>query len=167
MRYPLIPTWLLAFLGGGQSASDKATLYLKRQLTQSELNLIATSSQDAMKELQDRFGAEHIPEPIRLFQRWFDDGGFAKCRDLTKFGYAWGNILANDLGADWVVAQFEGTEYFGLNVPSTSITIAPVSMLEKRQHRGDRIDFQAFISNTLDAVREMEKNPEYQRHKNK
>jgi hypothetical protein len=136
---------------------------LKRQLTVSERLEVDHASAAALDSLRRSFAEGSTENDLDLLQKWFDDGGFAKTRDLTNFGFAWGNIIAQEIGANWVVAEFEGTEYFGLNVPMTTITVAPIAMLEKRQDRDDRIDFREFLSNTVDAVRKMEENPEYQR----
>lgn len=159
----LIVTWLLSLIGCSKSIGDKTTLFLKRPLTDAERTSMAEKSQHTLKELDECYSDGCHLEPIDLLQKWFDDGSFRRTRDLTSFGYLWGDILAKKTGGAWVVAQFEGTEYFGLNVPSTSITIAPISMLEKRQDRGDQIDFQAFLLNTINAVREAKANPEYHR----
>lgn len=159
----MIVHWLLSLLGYEQSAGDKASFFLKRHLTESERSSIAVKSQHALKELEERYRDGGGFEPVQLLQKWFDDGTFLRARDLTSFGYLWGDILANETGGNWVVAQFDGTEYFGLNVPSTSLTIAPLAMLEKRQVQGDQIDFQVFLRNTVNAVCEAKRSPKYQR----
>ena len=163
MRLILIVTWLLSLIGCSESIRDKSTLFKKRRLTDAEQTSIAVESQHALQELNERYSDGRHREPIDLLQMWFDDGSFNRTRDLTSFGYLWGNILVKEAGWDWVVAQFEGMEYFGLSVPSTSITIAPISMLEKRQDRGDQIDFREFLLSTIDAVQVAKANPEYQR----
>lgn len=50
-----------------------------------------------------------------------------------------------------------------LNVPKTTILLFLAAMLEKRRDRREAVDFQIFLTSTVDSIEQMKTNPEYQR----
>ena len=92
-----------------------------------------------------------------------DDGTFSRTKDMRPLGVVWGDLVCQRVGTEWVTAEWEGTRVFAINVPQSTILLFPIGMLEKRRDRGETVDFPVFLTNMVDAVEKMKKDPEYQR----
>jgi len=96
-------------------------------------------------------------------QKDFDKQRNRKEYDTFPLGVGFGDAIAGKGGMIWGTIVWERKREFVLKVPSFSILIFPIAMIQKRIDDGKNIDFQDLFEETMKTIEEMKRNPEYQR----
>lgn len=84
---------------------------------------------------------------LALLQRALDD----KANELSKpaivqsLGLAFGNVLANELGLDWVIVEDEYGSDPALRHPETDALLHPLTMISGQLEDSERVDLQELV----------------------
>ncbi len=84
---------------------------------------------------------------LELLQRALDD----KASDLSKpavvqsLGLAFGNVLATELGLDWVIVEDDYGSDPALRHPETDALLHPLTMVSGRLEDSERVDLQELV----------------------
>ena len=82
---------------------------------------------------------------LEILQRALDDkrAELSKPAVVQSLGLAFGNVLANELGLDWVIVEDEYGSDPALRHPETDALLQPLTMVSDRVEDADRVDLQA------------------------
>lgn len=156
-------SWPLMLLGCTLQQDGDSIEQSIRPLTADEDAILATIRAHEIAELRAGYSLKDSADDLSLLQHVIDDGTFSRTEDMRTLGIVWGDLVCRNVGAEWVTAEWEGTRMFAINVPHSTILMFPMGMLEKRRDRRETVDFRLFLTNTVDAIGQMKKDPEYQR----
>ena len=92
---------------------------------------------------------------------WIERSETAK---LQSLGVTLGDALAQELHLEWVSVDDEYGRNPALRVPGTSVIVFPRTMISKRIERGETVNVSELFRGVCDHVRQMKRNPDYQRH---
>jgi len=154
---------LLSLIGCSEQPDGRAIEDSIQPLTSDESRLVADTREKTVADLQMRYSVAKDVDNVAILQRLIDDGTFVQTTDMMPLGIVWGELICRESGTEWVTAEWDGRRMFALNVPDTTILLFPIAMLEKRRDRQETVDFQLFLTNTVDAIAKMKPDPEYQR----
>ena len=107
-----------------------------------------------------------VQEKLRLLQTILDAGWIERHETvkLQCLGITFGDALAQEVGMEWVMVS-EGHERDpALRYPGTTVILFPLTMISKRIERGETVVVSELFMGMIDLVREMARDPEYQRH---
>ena len=65
---------------------------------------------------------------------------------------------------EWVVVEDEMGRDPAIRYPGTTVIVFPLTMISKRVEDGEEIDVRDLFSRILIHIRELARNPDYQRH---
>ncbi|TWT87001.1 DUF3806 domain-containing protein [Stieleria varia] len=107
-----------------------------------------------------RFGPEHVlkkaPNDIPTLQSLLDAEPFASGDEaaLELLGGAFGDVVAETLGFEWVVATDEHGSDFAIKHPSRMVLAFPRDMIVKRVEAGDVINMTELYQGVVSALEE-------------
>ncbi len=156
-------SWLLSLIGCSQPPDGRAIENSIRPLTSVESRLVADMRETTVADLRTRYSIANDVDSVTVLQHLIEDGSFVQTTDMMPLGIVWGELICRESRAEWVTADLDGTRMFALNVPNSTILLFPIAMLEKRRDRDETVDFQMFLTNTVDAITMMKADPAYQR----
>jgi len=70
-------------------------------------------------------------------------------------GLAFGDYIASREGYEWVRVEDDYGEETALSPPATSLTVFPISMIQKRLNKEEKTDLTKLYSDTIALLREM------------
>jgi hypothetical protein len=105
----------------------------------------------------------HDETDLHLLQRLLDDGvvGPRHDEELAGLGVVIGQVFVARHRLEWVVTEDLWGRHLALNVPGTTVTVNPLTMLGKRVRRGEKFDVPTLYAGVLEAVERNAKDPDY------
>jgi hypothetical protein len=109
---------------------------------------------------------DELSEKLRLLQAILDAGWIdaTETRKLQCLGITLGDALAQELGMEWVMVEDEMGRDPALRIPGTTVIAFPLTMISKRIEDGESIDVSDLFARVAERLREIARNPDYQRH---
>lgn len=156
-------SWFLSLTGCSQPPDGRAIETSIQPLTYVESRLVAVTREKTVADLRTRYSIANNVVGVTVLQHLIEDGSFVQTTDMMPLGIFWGELICRESDAEWVTAEWDGTRMFALNVPNTTILLFPIAMLEKRRDQHETVDFQMFLTNTVEAITKMKADPAYQR----
>jgi hypothetical protein len=110
-----------------------------------------------LRESHDLYLLPKIRSDLATLQHLVDDKGFSihQKHEWSCIGVAFGDVLANELGLDWVTHCDEHGAEPALNLANTSITVFPRTMILKRVEKGERVDLAFLLERIQETVDDM------------
>lgn len=118
------------------------------------------SERQWLADLLGRFGAEFLlkrsPDDIPTLQSLLDAEPFASGDEasLEVLGAAFGDVVADTLGFDWVVVNDEHGTAFAIKHPTKMVIAFPRDMIVKRVENGEEINLTELYHGVVDALRQ-------------
>lgn len=106
----------------------------------------------------DQFGTEfrmtRQPADIPTLQSLLDISPFAKGDEdaLMTLGAAFGDVIAETLGFDWVIVEDEYGIDFAIKHPTKMVVAFPMTMILKRVEQGEEINLTELYPGVIDAL---------------
>jgi len=118
------------------------------------------SERQWLAELLGHFGAEFqlkkTPDDLPTLQSLLDAQPFASGDEasLEVLGAAFGDVVAQTLGLEWVVVDDEYGADFAIKHPTKMVMAFPRDMIVKRVENGDELNLTELYHGVINALRE-------------
>lgn len=152
-----LAVWIFVSLAFGQASQPKF-----RELTREDQERLARQRAVILAVLKQRYGTATLwrsRQDLPILQRLLDQKAFSRSQtyELQSLGVAFGDVLAKELSLRWVMISDElGTDPT-LRFKNTTITINALTMISKRVEADQKVDLEALLGKTRDALAAAEK----------
>jgi hypothetical protein len=114
---------------------------------------------EVLQTQYDTYAVPKLKSDLPSLQRFVDEQAFDQEQqyEWTCLGVAFGDVIANELGLDWIAQCDEYGVEPALNLKGTTITVFPRTMILKRVEKGEHADLEHILSQLANHVEEMKR----------